>query len=220
MADGNVQIHPAVQRMALRRQMAAALDRLLDVVDLLVRELDADAPDPDLEPSLGAPEHPIHLREVPREYDAAFAFTRGSQDDREADDDNWNGRDADFEPSLGSSPGINQRLWVNSRAGDLECEHDGREPSLGSIAVERWSNQRRWAAGGDQGEREDVCEDEGAFRDGDDEPDRDGEGTANPTWQVAGRLMMEVDGPDAWRPIDPDSDLDGHVERCEIGLAR
>jgi hypothetical protein len=60
MADGNnLFVHPAVERMALRRRMADAAEGLLEAAHAIIAELGRDAPDADLEPSLGAPESSV-----------------------------------------------------------------------------------------------------------------------------------------------------------------
>ena len=151
--------HPAVERMALRRRMALMVEGLLDAVDVLLRELAKDEPDADLEPSLGAPVHPAHLArgEGWRIPPGVFDWSRGANDDREADGERWTVGDADEEPSLGALPVMDQRRWAGGSTSDVEREHDGREPSLGSVAVERWSDQRHWAQG-DHADREKACE--------------------------------------------------------------
>jgi hypothetical protein len=189
MADGSVHIHPAVERMALRRQMATAVERLLDTVDVLLRELASDEPDADLEPSLGAPEHPAHLCNLGgwRIPPGIFDWSQGANDDREADG-RYMGTDADCEPSLGSTFRWDQRRWASSGVDDLEQEHDGREPSLASVTVERWADQRGWAAGA-RDDREEACEGEG------DHDERE---------------------PDGY--LDPDEEPSEVQARCEAGL--
>ena len=113
-----VYTHPAVERMALRRQVTAAVERLLDTVDVLLRELAGDEPEADLEPSLGAPEHPAHLCEggrwrIPL---GIFDWSRGANDDREAHGERWTVGDANEEPSLGALPAMDQRRWAMGSA--------------------------------------------------------------------------------------------------------
>lgn len=144
MADGSIP-HPALERMELRRQMVAAVDRMLTAVDLLIAELDGDAGDADLEPSLGAPEvvGGLHSRAHAQAVDQR-RWARGAHDDREEPE----GED---EPSLGSLGGTaenrrgGQRVWSGGGTDDLEeaCEDEGG-----------------------------ACEDEGADN-GDREPDPD-----------------------------------------------
>jgi hypothetical protein len=113
MADGNnLFVHPAVERMALRRRMAEAAEGLLEAAHAIIAELGRDAPDADLEPSLGAPES--SARQV-------FDWACGVTDDREDAQD-------ELEPSLGSSSALNQATWGAGSCSDLEHEHDGREP--------------------------------------------------------------------------------------------
>jgi hypothetical protein len=112
MADGsNLFVHPAVERMAIRRRMAEAAEGLLEAAHAIIAELGRDAPDADLEPSLGAPESSArHVVE----------WARGVTDDREDAED-------ELEPSLGSSTAMNQSTWGAGSCSDLEHEHDGRE---------------------------------------------------------------------------------------------
>jgi hypothetical protein len=208
-----VHTHPAIERMALRRKMAEAVEGLLDTVDVLLRELAKDEPDADLEPSLGAPEHPAHLCRGGgwRIPPGVFDWARGANDDREADgEDIWSVRDADEEPSLGTTFRWDQRRWASSSGvgEDREQEHDGREPSLGSVAVERWADQRQWAQGAGD-DREEVCEGEGedttwivpTYPNGHDQ---------RVTW-------ADYAGVDGW-PVDPDDDPGEMVARCEAAL--
>ncbi len=118
MADGSLPlVHPVIDRLDLRRKMEATLDKLLAAADAIVRELDRDTPDADLEPSLST----------------MSGADRSCGDDREADGDRYGATDADKEPSLGSLGGTavsrgSQRRWSGGGAKDLEHEHDGREP--------------------------------------------------------------------------------------------
>ena len=118
-----VQVRQQLERR--REGMERALRRLEDLREAMIDKLDVLTIDSDLEPSLGAGEHPAHLRCLPSKY---FAWAQGAQDDREGDGDRWTAKDADFEPSLGASAAVNQRRWANGRHLDLEQEHDGREP--------------------------------------------------------------------------------------------
>jgi hypothetical protein len=114
MADGNnLFVHPAVERMALRRRMAEAAEGLLEAAHAIIAELGRDATDADLEPSLGAPES---------SRGQVFDWARGVSDDREDAQD-------ELEPSLGSSSAVNQATWGAGSCSDLEHEHDGREPA-------------------------------------------------------------------------------------------
>ncbi len=120
----------------------------------------------------------------------------GNFDDSEADD---GGVYADDEPSLGALGGTaraggSQLGWAGGASSDLEEEHDGREPQ---------------------------CEDEGSYRDGDDEPDDSGFAPTYPNahdqrtpWPGGG-----FDGVDGYgAPVDPDDDPGEFVARCEVGL--
>ena len=81
-------------------------------------------------------------------------------------------------------------------------------------------DQRRWAQGGDCGEREAVSEDEGAQCDDEGAPTGDlepwlgaPEGVQSYT---SGSDDLELDR----SPVDPDDDPGEYVARCEVGLAR
>jgi hypothetical protein len=109
----NLFVHPAVERMALRRRMADAAEGLLEAAHAIIAELGRDAPDADLEPSLGAPES---------SRGQVFDWASGGTDDREDAQD-------ELESSLGSSRALNQATWGAGSCSDLEHEHDGREPT-------------------------------------------------------------------------------------------
>lgn len=133
---------------AMRHLVEGVIDGLIQLLD----EIDGDL---DEEPFLA---HPGSY--YPSEQHRAG---HGADDDRE--------EDADFEPSLGSLVGqIDQTSWVRGDTSglDLEEEHDGREPSLGSLTypmtchmtgpgldgTPRWhpvneGDQTRWAVGQD-----------------------------------------------------------------------
>lgn len=116
---------------ALREEMEAAIQAHLLAVEKLTAVLDRADGDPDLEPSLG---HHVYGR---KEVDLEGGDV---QDERHDDADEGNA-----EPSLAHSNDMNQLIaqrhvqdrhlklprgtgWVYS-AGDLEAEHDGREPN-------------------------------------------------------------------------------------------
>lgn len=125
-----VRLH--VRRRA--RRLAVALQRLEDLREDMIAKLDALDGDPDLEPTLGAIEHPEHMRGVPSSYFlSAFPWAQGGggSDEQEPDPDD--------EPSLAlafarSAPlEHSQKHWVARTVYDpfdydAEQEHDGREP--------------------------------------------------------------------------------------------
>src|SRR4051794_28975973 len=89
---------------ALRRKIEAAVDRLLDALDRLDGDTDAE-PDADGEPSLA---------QVGQRF-------LGGEDDREADDD---GRDTEAEPTLGAPENHERRAsaWGRGSRQDGEAE--------------------------------------------------------------------------------------------------
>jgi hypothetical protein len=135
---------------SLTDRQRAAVERLERLADFIVGELDRIYGDPDLEdggeaePTLGATETRDQR-----------LWSDGANDDRELDDER--------EPSLGSVGSnanadlADQRRWATGGTGDLEEEHDGREPVC----------EDEGAACEDEGAQ---CEDEGAAT-GDDEGD-------------------------------------------------
>jgi hypothetical protein len=177
--------HPAVERMALRKQMVAAVTRMLEAVDLLIAELDGDAADPDLEPSLGAPEGGSGLNSWDRARSLdQRQWARGGDEELEEDP-------ADLEPSLGSlggtgpGCGMSQERWASGGSCDAELDKSDDEPSLGAseptvdhvaiawpgatdggpgVAIIRFDplDQTRWATTGGDRDLEESCEDEGA----------------------------------------------------------
>lgn len=95
---------------ALRERIEAAIEGLLDLLDALDGDVDAE-PDEDDEPTLGFPES------------RAWSCCGHSQDDCEEDD-------CDAEPSLGSLEGYepgNQEHWAHSSGSDGERDA-GEEP--------------------------------------------------------------------------------------------
>ena len=125
-----------------QRRLARGLRRLEDLREEMVVKLDELTGDPDLEPSLGAPEHASHLR-LPASH-VAYEWARGCADDREGDGDGLScrGDDSDYEPSLGapdwtlSGGGRDQRRWALGGAHDLELATEDDERSLGWCEAE------------------------------------------------------------------------------------
>ena len=133
--------------LARRRRLRRALERLEPLVDRCIAELDELTPEADMEPSLGAPEHPAHLSGLPRRTgDEAFQWARGEGEDRE--------EDADREPSLGAPDwtmnggGRDQRRWALGPSSDLEKDTSDDEPSLGSVTAPATGTLHRDASTG------------------------------------------------------------------------
>ena len=122
-----------------RSRLAAGLRRLEDLREELVAKLDQLTADPDLEPSLGAPEHLVHLNGLRGKQAAEFfIWCKGATDDREGDGDRGDGgRDADLEPSLGAPDwttkggGRDQTRWALGEPHDLELANEDGEHSMG-----------------------------------------------------------------------------------------
>ena len=166
------------------------LQRHLDAVDRLLATLDAEDGDDDAED--GADFEPS----------LAGFNPLGNFDDREADD---GGVYADEEPSLGSLGGTatshgSQLGWAGGDTSELEDEHDGTELPC---------------------EDEDAqCEDEGSYRDGDDEPDDSGVVPTYPNAHDQRAPWPGINGVDGYGlPLDPDDDPREVVLRCEVGLS-
>jgi hypothetical protein len=135
--------------LRIRREADEAAFRLIALLDL-------DQPDPDLE---DGGDHEQTLGWTASE--AAYGRTKNT----------YANTDGEFELDLGWTSGLNQggRNWhgrphsgsVWTTVPDGEDEHDGREPSLGSVASHECASQEGWAAG-DPRDLEEQCEDEGA----------------------------------------------------------
>lgn len=91
-----------------RMVIEAALERLADLRDIYVAQLDALDTDPDFEPALSCHESWDQRR-----------WCEGSDDDREEEPG---------ESNLSATEAIDQRAWSMGGAHELEWEHDGREP--------------------------------------------------------------------------------------------
>ncbi len=126
MATRTVTDHRDPAVVARKERRRAALER---VVEKALERLDRLDGDPDLEPSLGASEHPSHW--TARDFAWTDYANRHDPPQPPADDRE---EDADLEPSLGSlglHANSDQRSWSNGGTDDLEgCEHDGREPDV------------------------------------------------------------------------------------------
>jgi hypothetical protein len=134
-------------RVPLKIRTPKDREKIESTVESLIAILDEEDGDCDLEPSLAD--------------NGGYGIPTGH--DLEHDP-------ADDEPELGWTADGNQERALRGMLqaqefNHRESEHDGREPSLGS--VEGWSgvDQTHWASG-DRTDREMECEDEGAEHDG------------------------------------------------------
>ena len=182
---------PAPPRRVRRERL---VQRHLEAAERILAALDTEDGDSDLEPSL-----------------AGFGGFPGSGDDREADYGGLNAATSDDEPYQGWTEAASQRGRFRA-----EYRQDDDEPSLGSVtAADSWNDQRWWAAGGDQDEREAVSEDEGAQCEDEGEPAHE----AVPTYPNAHNQLAawpDQDGVDGYG--DPDDEPGELTLRCEVGL--
>lgn len=135
--------HSSPQINELRRQAAAEIERLINILDLI-------DPDPDLEPSLGGDQYGNVDLEREDEYDEptigapelpnqerSWSIDAGQRWDAERELDT-----ADHEPSLGSSGSCysadrrSQEGWATGNRDERERDDADDEPSLCGLQVE------------------------------------------------------------------------------------
>ena len=160
----------------------AAVERLEGLADAIVAELDRIYGDPNLED--GSEAEPILSAS---ETVNQSHWNDGASDDREQDDER--------EPSLGSIGSnsnadlADQRRWASGGTGDLEDEHDGREPVC----------EDEGAQCEDEGG---ACEDEGG-QTGDDEGDAQAPCWRSPDAAAPWPPLPRSGEPGSWRAWRP-----------------
>jgi len=151
-----------------RERLEVGLERLhslfLDMVKRRIDILDELTADADLEPTLGAPEHPDRLRGVPNRF---FVWSQGGADDRE---------DEETDCDLGGvGDGQSQLFWGRGAGseGDGECDD---EATLGAALdlCGAHDQRRTWNPIHARRQMVDGVECDDAEHDGA-EPDHDGE---------------------------------------------
>ena len=230
-------VHVREQMERRRQGMERALRRLEDLREEMIEKLDALTVDPDLEPSLGAAEHPAHLRlgggrPMP---EGVFARSKGSADDCDAA---FHGprrsTTSDDEPMLGSPEaaialhvrreptkrrparmveefGLDQTAWARGWG------HEGEEPSLGFTETGYANGTHLFHASFDRSagelgsDLEEQCENgEEWGRDSDAEPDVDDErdlGWSAGEWERGQTNTTPSGQPLAWLGANEEASL-------------
>jgi hypothetical protein len=171
--DGILTGKPVRIPKALRDELEAAVQAHLTAVEKLTAVLDRADGDENSEPSLGSITYglPAHRQDCEADVvdEPHDEVDEGNGEPSLAHTNDLNQETA--QKHLGILPISNARTWVTGSE-DLEVEHDGREPSLGSVEPNfagyyaHSFSQARWGAAATD-DRE---------NDGDDlEPDADGE---------------------------------------------